>query len=1107
MTFFKRLLFSLAVLFLSNNLFGQSFFPVKINQKWGLIDTEGKLVVEPQYDAIGEFQPSGLAVMQRNGLVGIFDHRPVEVIAPLFEDAKILNKSLISVKTKGSWKVINLKGQTVLPPGFQDVENINEEVIKFKINDQWGLVDKFGNQLCAPKFGAIAPYKKGFFKTKNNSKTGLLNAEGKEILPTESQQFEIIGENMVLFKQNNVWGAVDLSGKILLDPEFQSWKLLTPTFIKFSVEKNTYLYSVKNQKIINDITFENFFAFSNKYVLVKKDFFLGLMNAQGNWVIPAEYNEIQPYGKNLFRVRQKNLWGIVNADHKEIIPFNYQYIAPIKHLFCLVKKDGKFGACNLNGELVIEPLYSKIEFEKRQAKCFSGNILTVMEFDNQGQILDESNLGEMFTITIGKPKKELPKEEIPNSDLVLEYFEWFYEPTSDKWGLRSIESGENKIDPIFDFVRVDPKLHLTLVGNFKNSKVNFDQTSFRWEMVFGLVENITGNVLADPKYRHLELEDFRNGQPLAHCIFENGKHGLISRNGVIIQKDYAYIGEFSEGLARMSKRGKLSGKLNAKSEGLGNLRKYLDQLYSPYRMMDFTAYDQEFEQDAELTCDGCAWGYLDTLGKVRIKPQFDFAKNFTNDVGIVKNEGKWGAFNFMGKQVIPFEFDEISFLDNTDNKVIRVYKKEPKYGLIDTLGQIQVGAVFDDIGSYSESKLAVKRNNLWGFVNNLGTEIIPCRFQSVSNFSEGLAAVKNKNNWGFADANGNMVLPSKYIRAGNFNNGKAWIYTSSGYTYIDNKGIQVFDKTYQKAFDYQFRVARVVVDGKYGLIDPDGNFVIEPKYSEIEPFDQYGLAKVRYGSDNIRYGLINLKGTLVTQNDFKEIYPFHEGLAAVKYKDQYGFINIKGEIVIKAKYSKVSNFSEGFCAVQQEGRCGFINKKGKWLVEPQFSKCLDFNNGIAVVYMGLKKAGLLDKKGNVVVEPKINRLLDFSEGRGLVRDSSYRFYYITEKAKLYDGYYQKAGKFQHGVAVVQMDGKWGIINQKGIEITPPKYDKITEFKNGYAKVRIRGFNGLTNNQGEAIVQPDYEYISYAGEGLFRVEQGDKVGYFDANGKWVWNLTD
>jgi hypothetical protein len=93
------------------------------------------------------------------------------------------------------------------------------------------------------------------------------------------------------------------------------------------------------------------------------------------------------------------------------------------------------------------------------------------------------------------------------------------------------------------------------------------------------------------------------------------------------------------------------------------------------------------------------------------------------------------------------------------------------------------------------------------------------------------------------------------------------------------------------------------------------------------------------------------------------------------------------------------------------------------------------------------------------------------------------------------------------VAVVQSNGRWGVINQKGIELIPPKYDKIEAFENGYAKVQIKGFNGLTNLKGELIVQPDYEYISYAGEGLFRVEQGDKIGYFDMGGRWVWGLQE
>ncbi|MBK8704792.1 MAG: WG repeat-containing protein [Saprospiraceae bacterium] len=159
-----------------------------------------------------------------------------------------------------------------------------------------------------------------------------------------------------------------------------------------------------------------------------------------------------------------------------------------------------------------------------------------------------------------------------------------------------------------------------------------------------------------------------------------------------------------------------------------------------------------------------------------------------------------------------------------------------------------------------------------------------------------------------------------------------------------------------------------------------------------------------------------------------------------------------------------------------------------------------------MVYKGIKRAGLVSLDGQLILEPGLDRLLKFQEGRGLMRDEKLRFYYITEQANVYDGYYEKATAFKHGVAVVQINGKWGIINQKGIEIIPPKYDRIDSFEGGYAKVRIEGLNGLSNLDGQLIAQPDYEFISYAGQGLFRVEQGDKIGYFDTEGHWIWGLT-
>jgi hypothetical protein len=93
------------------------------------------------------------------------------------------------------------------------------------------------------------------------------------------------------------------------------------------------------------------------------------------------------------------------------------------------------------------------------------------------------------------------------------------------------------------------------------------------------------------------------------------------------------------------------------------------------------------------------------------------------------------------------------------------------------------------------------------------------------------------------------------------------------------------------------------------------------------------------------------------------------------------------------------------------------------------------------------------------------------------------------------------------VAVVQINGKWGVINRRGMELVPPKYSRIESFENGYAKVRIDGFSGLSNLQGDLIVGADFEYIRYAGQGVFRVEQGDKVGYFDTDGNWIWTLSN
>lgn len=1105
----------------------QSLFPIKKNNKWGLINAEGRIVKRPEYQAIGEFKDFGYATMQKKGKVGMLNSRGMEIVPAQYEDVKALDSLLISVFENGEWKVIDLNGQVIVPAGYDEVkvlapvsETVSDGYLAFSKKKKWGIVNGKGKLVTAPKYDAIVVFNdfpEGVtglvFQVTKNKLLGLLLPNGQELIRPSVEDIRVYNSELIFFKKDLRWGAVDHTGQELLPPRYNRFSRLSEKFVKLVANNQEYIFSLVYNKLVTQETFEAIYPFSEDYVLCKRNRLLGLLDHCGSIVLTPKYDEIQPYDGDIFRANLGGRWGIVTIDDQALIRFQFDYIAPMRSGLCVVIRNGQLGVANNRGEVVVSPDFERIELEEKKAKAFRNNKLTLFNFNNEGRLEDKNSFGKHFKIKISRPDQgRLPDFDLVDSPYQLEKFEWFYSPKHDKWGLRRLDNGKVQIEPSFHEVQVERELGLTLVGVEMQPRAVFDRTKYRFEMAYGLVQNDTGLLVHEVDLLDVRLSDFDAGMPVARCIFTNGKHGLVNRIGKIIRKDLAYIGRFRDGMARMTPKGKMTVTTDRKANHLGLLRGHLEAQLAPVTLTDYTQHDLNVDRFGYLTCEDCKWGYLDTLGEMSVAPNYTFARDFVNEVGIVADGIKWGMIDKEGKTLLPCRYDGLAFLENTDQKILRIYKEEQKYGLIDTLGRIAVGVQYDEIGSFNEGRLAVKLHGHWGFADANGREVVPCRFDEVGLFSEGLAAVRIGNKWGYIDKQGNVILRIQFSKAGEFHNGLAPAKKEGPrFGYIDKKGKWALAPAYRKAFAFDRGVARVMeISGdvyRWGLIDTAGNFLVKPKFLSISPFDQFGLSVVGVGGNPTKYGLMNLQGLLVTSQPFRTIEPFSEGLAKVQGRNGYGFINMSGRTVIPTKFSKASNFVEGRAAVWVDGRCGFIDIDGNMVVEPQFSRCMDFREGKAIVFKGNQRAGLIDTEGNLLIEPGINQLLDFAEGRGLVRDEHYKFYYITENARFYDGKYEKAGKFRHGVAVVQIEGRWAIINQQGIEVIPPKYDKIEQFENGYAKVGIKGFSGLTNLQGEMIVQPDYEYISYAGEGLFRVEQGDKVGYFDAEGNWVWGLQE
>lgn len=88
------------------------------------------------------------------------------------------------------------------------------------------------------------------------------------------------------------------------------------------------------------------------------------------------------------------------------------------------------------------------------------------------------------------------------------------------------------------------------------------------------------------------------------------------------------------------------------------------------------------ETYAAVKIDG-KWGFIDKNGEVKIKPQFEDARSFSNGFAAVKSNGKWGFINGKGTLVIEFRFDgakdftssgSVFVLQGENWQLLRLYK-------------------------------------------------------------------------------------------------------------------------------------------------------------------------------------------------------------------------------------------------------------------------------------------------------------------------------------------------------------------------------------------------------------------------------------------------
>lgn len=189
------------------------------NGKWGYVDTNGEIVLEPQWDSSSEFH-DGLAAAEKDGLYGYINTTGKFVIPPQWDYAGAFDDSGLGYIVKNKERgYIDENGNIVISPQFDDCQgSFSEDLQAVSRNGKWGFIDKSGKFVIAPKYESAGNFVQGVAAVK-------IDGEWKYINKNEETVFESISlastfsEGYAVFKDEG-YGLLDKDGNIILDPKY-----------------------------------------------------------------------------------------------------------------------------------------------------------------------------------------------------------------------------------------------------------------------------------------------------------------------------------------------------------------------------------------------------------------------------------------------------------------------------------------------------------------------------------------------------------------------------------------------------------------------------------------------------------------------------------------------------------------------------------------------------------------------------------------------------------------------------------------------------------------------------------------------------------------------
>lgn len=350
----------------SNNLWYESgILKVSQNGKYGIIDMNGSILVNCEYDSISALKGvTNSLLTEKDGKYGIVDNVGSVIINNEYKEIKPISEQYengyIVVDENDKYGVINYTKTVALENKYDDIKQAygNGKYYIVKEGNDWKIVDTDGNEFISGEYENIVSVNGENAVIEENNKYGVVSiADNKAIINPDYDSISYATGSNYIVSQDGKYGVMDSNGNKLVD--FNYTNIVYRSVANF--------YEATNEDYTSDLMDTDMNVRLSNVIISE-------LNTESGYLKVRQNNEYKYYNFRFEEREAKDIlssntlflsqneegkYGFVDRNGNVIVNYIYDDAREQNDYgYASVKKDGLWGAINSRGEVAVAPSYN-----------------------------------------------------------------------------------------------------------------------------------------------------------------------------------------------------------------------------------------------------------------------------------------------------------------------------------------------------------------------------------------------------------------------------------------------------------------------------------------------------------------------------------------------------------------------------------------------------------------------------------------------------------------------------------------------------------------------------------------------------------------------------